>query len=123
VCLTDVYADEGNWRKCYWDKFYESITTKLDAWSDESEYRMIISELIVNHDSKESRTLTYNFDDLEGLVFGINTTEDIKLRLIKIIEDKCRACGRKDFKFYQCYYATHAGQVQTVELIFLKFAS
>jgi hypothetical protein len=121
ACLADIYADEEKWRKNYWDLFYKSITTKLNPWAYEGEYRLIISELMVDFSNKERRKLKYNFDDLEGLIFGSNTSEDVKLHVSKIIEEKCRMNGRKDFKFYQSYYATHTGEFEVVELTFMKF--
>jgi hypothetical protein len=46
----------------------------------------------------------------------------VKLRISKIIEDKCRINARKCFKLYQSYYAINTGEFDVVELTFMKFA-
>ena len=66
ACLTDIYADEKKWRKNYWNPFYKTITTKLNPWAHEGEYRLVISELMVDFSNKERRKLKYNFEALEG---------------------------------------------------------
>jgi len=66
ACLTDIYADEEKWRKNYWNPFYKTITTKLNPWAHEGEYRLVISELMVDFSNKERRKLKYNFEALEG---------------------------------------------------------
>ena len=37
--------------------------------------------------SDEDRTATYDFNDLDGIIFGIKTPSDTKLELFKIIEE------------------------------------
>jgi hypothetical protein len=51
----------------------------------------------------------------------MNTLEKDKLLVFKIIESKCRLAARRDFKFYQAFYAKQAGEIQTAELTFVKF--
>jgi hypothetical protein len=52
----------------------------------------------------------------------MNTLEEDKLLVIKTIERKCRLEARSDFKFYQAFYAKDAGEIQTAEMTFVKFA-
>jgi len=44
-----------------------------------------------------------------------------KLKIIKIIESKCRKENRKDFKFYQAYYSKQKGIIDHAEMTLLKF--
>jgi hypothetical protein len=41
---------------------------------------------------------------LAGIVFGVNTSEADKVRIIKMIKEKCRSEGHASFDFYQTRY-------------------
>lgn len=121
-CADVVYEDEEKWRDKYWADFQSGQTTKLEDWSYEEEYRLILRQGMVNDFSgKTHRKLKYNFKALEGIVFGIETPEQDKLEVIKIIEDKCHLENRNDFKFYQAYYSIKDGNIKTLEMNLLKF--
>jgi hypothetical protein len=49
--------------------------------------------------------LSYKFSDLSGIVFGAKTATDDKLKIMKIVEEKCRAEKRTDFEFHQAQYS------------------
>lgn len=106
TCADDVFKCEEEWREAYWDNFYKSITTKLEDWRYEGEHRLILSSSMTDYSSPATRKLKYKFKDLDGIIFGMKTSEKDKLSILKIIEEKCRAEGRDDFKFYQAYYST-----------------
>lgn len=53
---------------------------------------------------KDYRLLKYDFQNLKGLIFGINTSNDEKVKIFEIIQKKCVEHQRKDFEFYQAYY-------------------
>lgn len=103
-------------------KFYDSTTIKLKDWDYEKEYRLILNGMNCNY-GVEQRKLKYEFNDLEGIVFGINTSEQHKLEIIKIVEAKCRTNNRNDFKFYQAYYSSRNGKIELKEMDFIKFNS
>ena len=113
----DRIQPDGNrhtWRKSYWDNFYRDITIKTRDWKYEQEHRLIIhneSEL----DDKEHK-LTYNFNALKGIVFGIKTSDKDKLEIIKIIEGKCRENNQTDFKLFQAYYSAEHGDIRKYEI-------
>jgi hypothetical protein len=119
--MKDIFTDRDKWHKTYWERFYEIISTKLDTWAYENEYRLIITELMIDYDTPVKRKLKYKFADLEGIIFGMNTLEEDKLLVFKIIESKCRLEARSDLKFYQAFYAKEAGEIQTAEMTFVKF--
>lgn len=77
--------------------FRKACTTKLKFWSNEDEYRIILDDIHANEPIK----LSYDFNDLEGIIFGIRTKLKDKLRIKKIIERKMKSFNRKDFNFYQ----------------------
>ncbi|MFZ0334907.1 MAG: hypothetical protein WAL69_12295, partial [Candidatus Acidiferrales bacterium] len=45
-----------------------------------------------------------------------------KLAIIRVIEDKCRKENRKDFEFYQAYYAKNMGKIEALPLNLIKLS-
>lgn len=117
-----IFADQPAWRKQYWDNYTKIISTKLDDWKHENEHRLIFSGSLVDPaNSKSERALKYNFEDLAGIVFGIKTSEENKMAIMKVIEAKCRAENKFDFLFYQSYFSPATGAISHSPLSFLKF--
>ena len=118
-----ILGSETAWRERYWENFYGGATRKLQAWSYEREYRIVLtSELVDFSANKDIRKAKYNFNDLDGIIFGIMTPMDKKLQIAKTIEEKCRRTGREDFKFYQAYYSRELGRIEHHQMTMLKFA-
>lgn len=84
---------------------------KLRAWDREKESRLILSSSINDLESDANRKLRYNFDSLEGIIFGINTPTESKLKIIKKIEGLCGLFQRCDFSFYQARYDEHSREI------------
>ncbi len=104
------------WQQSYWDRFYHDITTKTKDWEYEQEYRLILNDVSGEYDDKESRKLIYDFSSLKGIIFGIRTSDESKLRVIEILVDKCKENDLTDFKFYQAYYSSENGDIRKYEL-------
>lgn len=121
ICSDEMNSDENEWRKKYWSNFIRDVTVKSKDWEYEKEYRLITYSSIIDLSEKEHRTLTYDFSSLKGLVFGINTKEEDKLKIIKIVEEKCRNNSRGDFKFYQAYYSFNKNCIKKIEMKLIKF--
>jgi hypothetical protein len=121
VCADDMFNDKDAWRKRYWDTFDHGVTRKLEAWHYEKEQRLILTGMQYDFTEAASRVTQYDFKDLEGIIFGIKTPIDRKVATCKIIEDKCRAANRADFKFYQAYYDQEKGCIEHREMALLKF--
>ena len=117
----EIFNDIENWRKKYWENFSTSYKTKLSEWKHEQEYRLVLTSGIVNLEDIELRKLKYKFTDLAGIIFGIRTSNEDKLRIIKIIKDKCIAEKRDDFEFYQAYYSTKTKKVELHKLSLISF--
>lgn len=108
-----MLADEEKWRSKYWQRFSNIVSTKLDEWSYENEYRLILSSMVHNYfENKNNRKLRYDFSDLSGIVFGLRTTVEDKVRIMKVIQEKCAKHGRKDFDFYQAFYNRSTGKIE-----------
>ena len=109
-------GDIVGWRKSYWDSFYRDITTKTKDWEYEREYRLILDDRSGEFDEEKGRTLTYDFNSLKGIIFGIKTSDDDKLKIIQIIQRKCKENNRTDFKFYQAYYSPENSDIRKHEI-------
>lgn len=118
-----IFKHEEEWRRQHWDTFRIGATSKTSEWSHEREYRLILSSNLQRFDDKPSRKLKYRFSDLSGIGFGMKTTAEDKIRIIKIVEQKCRSEGRADFEFYQARYSRKAQKIELVPLTLLKVNS
>lgn len=117
-----ILADQSAWRKQYWDNYSKITSTKLDDWKHENEHRLIFASSIVDiAKSKQERALKYNFEDLDGIVFGLKTSGDDKMAIMRIIESKCKSENRSDFHFYQSYFSSASGTIEHAPLSLLKF--
>jgi len=56
------------------------------------------------------RTLRYRFEDLQGIIFGMNMSAEDRAAIVRIIATKCAEMGRTDFEFYQAYYSGSLGR-------------
>jgi hypothetical protein len=118
----DILNDE-KWQAGYWKIFESNINTKLHGWSHEKEYRLSFFSFLFDLKDPEfiiHRKLKYNFKDLEGIIFGVQTHLKEKIKIIRIISDKIKKENHKDFKFYQAYYSQKTGNIEAEELDFLN---
>lgn len=120
-CADDMIKFEDDWRKRYWDNFYRDVTVKSKDWAYENEHRLILASSLDSFSAPKDRSLNYEFSSLKGIIFGIKTTTGDKLKVIKIIEEKCRETGRDDFKFYQAQYSSDEKCITHSEMSLLSF--
>ena len=104
------------WRKNYWDSFYRDITSKTKDWKYEQEWRLILEDRSNGLSEEGNHTLTYDFNSLKGIIFGINASDKNRLEVIRIIQKKCEKYKRSDFKFYQAEYSPEAGDIRKYEI-------
>ncbi|HDD9131362.1 TPA: DUF2971 domain-containing protein, partial [Escherichia coli] len=119
VCADDMLKSEDKWRESYWNNFYRDITIKTKDWEYENEHRLILSSSLFDFSESKDRVLTYDFNSLQGIIFGIKTKIEDKIKIMKIIENKCRENSRSDFKFYQAYYSPKNKQIEHSEMTLL----
>jgi hypothetical protein len=119
VRLSEITNDVEAWRKAHWQKHVERSTWKHPDWKHEAEARLIASTAFT--DDPAPKPLTYDFSQLEGIIFGMRMSVDDKLRIAKIVERKCRAEGKADFRFFQTHYSPEKGEMAVDELGLLKF--
>ena len=119
-CARDVYEKETEWREKYWEECLEGQTTKLGDWAYEEEYRLVLMGMMMDYSTPQSRKLKYKFADLEGVIFGIDMSEEDKLAIIRVVHEKCKKEDRKDFEFYQAYYAKSTGKIDVSQMNLIK---
>jgi hypothetical protein len=119
-CAEDIRTSEKEWRDNYWKNFYRDITIKSKDWEYEKEYRLILNNMGGSFSKKENRLLKYNFESLEGLIFGIKTKNEDKAKVIEVVKRKCKETNREDFKFFQAYYSHEKKCIDFTELHLLK---
>ena len=98
----EVFCNEEEWRKKYWDTFEAKNYRKLKDWEHEDEYRIVIDNTFYEYEEKESKIIQYDLKSLKGIVFGINTTEYDKMRIVEKLLEKKDVFD--DFTFYQAEY-------------------
>ena len=108
--------DVTTWREGYWSEFERDITIKSKDWEYEAESRLILNGGMDGLLEYGQRTMTYDFNSLKGLIFGIRTTDEDKLRIFEVIQRKCSEENRNDFKFYQAYYSHEHGDIRRDEV-------
>lgn len=113
---SEVFTDEEKWRNGYWNKYSQNNLIKTKDWAYEDEYRLILNSGIDGEIDKEYRILKYDFQNMRGLIFGINTTNEDKIKIFEIIQKKCAEYKRKDFELFQAYYCNTNKNIQFKKL-------
>lgn len=121
--VVDILSESDSWRRQYWEQLTTAMTTKLKDWAHEDEFRLTLISSTTDFTDASTRKLQYNLSDLQGVIFGINTSTSDKLRIMKIIEEKCRKEKRTDFEFHQAHYSRRAGKVEIAKMGLIKFAT
>lgn len=58
---------------------------------------------------------------LKGIIFGIKTKKEDKIKIMQIINAKYEANDRNDFKFYQAFYSPTKKSIDYSEMKLLSF--
>ena len=117
----DLVLQTEDWRKQYWKTFHAGVTNKLTDWQHEQEYRITLQSSLVDTSNPVERTLKYRFEDLQGIIFGMNMSAEDRAAIVRIIGAKCAESGRTDFEFYQAYYSRLTGKVEAALWDLVKF--
>ena len=119
-CASHIGSDrsEAAWGEHYRNNFLRDITFKTKDWKYEQEYRLILTYPDLLNNVKDIRKLTYDFDSLKGIIFGMRTSTEDKVKIIEIIEEKkkCPENNQADFKFFEAYYSSKDGSIRVREI-------
>ncbi|MES2486145.1 MAG: DUF2971 domain-containing protein [Bacteroidota bacterium] len=110
----DIKSNE--WHESYWQNFYNCISTKSSEWEYEKEYRLILDGFTKDFHNITETKLKYDFNSLEGIIFGIKTSTSDKIRVVKIIRQKCLENNRDSFDFFQAKYSRISGKIEIEKL-------
>ena len=113
--------DTDAWRQKYWESFQSGATRKTSEWAHEQEHRLLLWSSLDNFKDKASRKLNYKFSDLSGIIFGAGTATEDKLKIMRIVEAKCRAEKRTDFEFHQVQYSRKDRTFRIAPLGLIRF--
>lgn len=96
-------AEWEEWHHRYWQMFEFLVTNKGEAWHDLAEERIVLEDLFFEDYESDisNRKIQYDFEELQGIIWGYATTEDDKKAIREKIEELCRKNGRSGFPFYQ----------------------
>lgn len=115
-CGKRTAVEESDWRTAYWKDARYSTSTKTRAWQAEGESRLVYQSDGFNLDvDTELRAMKYDFSSLDGIIFGIRTPATDKIKIIEIIERKCKEASRVGFNFYQAVQ-TRTGEIECIRL-------
>ncbi len=106
-------SDAGNYDGDYHEKFYR----KLNDWHHEREYRILLSDKFYRYGDKFARKLRYNLNALTGIIFGLRTTLDDKLKLIQKLDRLGKTVG--NFEFFQAEFDDETQLISVREKILL----
>ena len=101
------------WHKKYWLLFQKHISQKVTDWENLKEQRVVLEDddIFGTYRTDADRHIKYDFDELEGIIWGSRMNEREKREIRDIIEELCEQNDRTDFNFYQAVVDTVNGNV------------
>ena len=99
-----------------YERFYRYVTSKGKDWQYECESRLIAFDDCGLLRASANRQFQYSFRSLQGVIFGIATSDQAKIRIIDIVRRKCLENRHADFRFYQAYQCDTTGRIDKYEL-------
>ena len=82
----EVFSNTDEWRRSYWKTYQMKTYRKNKAWEYENEYRIVITDSLHEFSTRDSQNLRYDTAALKGVIFGINTSDYDKKRIIEKIK-------------------------------------
>ena len=118
-CRDAIYEDQNAWMNTYWETFGKTALCKTPERAHEEEYRIVVHSGF-DMSTKEKRKLKYRFEDLVGIVFGARTDMEDRLRIMRIIDQKCAQARRSGFEFSELRYLHTEHRFMVSPLTLLK---
>lgn len=101
--------DQEGWLMEYEKLVFGVVTRKNEDWKHEEEMRLIMPDYWKDEICSAGAAMEYDFSKLVGVIFGINTPEDVKLKVIEALENAKKLDD--NFEFYQAYYDYIDGKI------------
>lgn len=123
-CAAHLESDRSlsAWRERCRNNFSRHVTFKTKDWRYEQECRLILDEGLGQFSKKDDRALIYDFNSLNGIIFGIRTPREDQVKIRETIREimeekkKCPENNQTDFKYFQAYYSAEDGKIQKREI-------
>ncbi|OTG93576.1 hypothetical protein B9T24_13980 [Acinetobacter sp. ANC 4654] len=116
--LSSCYNDD--FQSKYASTQINDLSIKSDHWKYENEYRIILSDIWKYYEKDEDRKFQYDYNQLKGIIIGINTDKENLIKIIEVVEKLQKKYGRKnDFTVKQSYYCTTNKKIKTYDIITL----
>lgn len=77
----------------------------------EREYRIVLQSSLGFYEETKDRLLEYKFEDLQEIIFGMKTCREARIKIIEIVESKCKENKREKFDFYEMTYSSESSQL------------
>lgn len=106
--------DKEGWLKEYEKLVFDVATRKDEDWKHEKEIRLIMPDYWKDEICSTGAAMEYDFSKLVGVIFGINTPESVKLKVIEALENAKKLDN--NFEFYQAYYDYVDGKIAKWEI-------
>ena len=109
--ILDILAEDKTWRRGYWARSAEIVSTKLLQWEHEEEHRLVTYGPRYDISEKKYR---YRLEDLEGVIFGIKTSEEHKLAIIQSLAASAarEGVGADTIQFSQATFSRAKGGIE-----------
>lgn len=101
--------DKEAWREDYERLVISIATRKDDDWKHEKEMRLILPDYWKDEIDGGGAAMEYDFSKLVGVIFGINTQEEVKVEIIQALKNSKNLDS--NFQFYQAYYNYINGKI------------
>lgn len=111
-CMDTIYTNKANWLDAYWKSLDKRYCRKSKDWAHEEEYRILLPDTFWEFHTFESRCISYDFNSLKGLIFGMKISEEKKYEVIHLVRNMCANVGRDTFEFYQAEYDVTKGSMR-----------
>jgi len=111
VRTLDILAEDETWRRGYWARNAEIVSTKLRQWEHEEEHRLVTYG--PRRDLSEKKYF-YRLEDLEGVIFGIKTSQEHKLAIIRSLAASVarEGVGADTIQFSQAAFSRAKGCIE-----------
>lgn len=110
-----ILSNKDEWQNHIEYNHNKIFTSKLKDWKHEQEYRLLMM-ISYNKDNvtidRNIRKVKYNFSDLDGIIFGINTSKDDKIKILSVLNKKYIKEKHMDLKIYQAYCKNNIGRIE-----------
>lgn len=93
-----------------------NVMNKTKEWKYEKEWRITYFASSGISIPLKFRKFKYNFQSLNGLIFGLRTSIELRHKIINIIVNKCKKDGRKKFNFYEMQINSKNGKLKKSQL-------